>query len=247
MADATAAKPPSPKPPSPPARSHSGSPAHALRTAAENTIEADDAADDAQLEAAAASDVDEGFESDSHSSASTSVSSSVRDYVFENSRRYHRFQEGRYLMPNDEPEQEREDMKHAMIVNLCEGKLHMAPLENPQTVLDIGTGTGIWVVDSRLSSAARSRSISADCRPGSCLEIQSETESKTDLRNSGRRVSRGRNHWHRPQPHTTDVDPAQRALPRRRRRGRLDLRAQLAGLCARPPCVYGHQELAAAD
>ncbi|KAH8777321.1 hypothetical protein F5883DRAFT_543312 [Diaporthe sp. PMI_573] len=50
------------------------------------------------------------------SCATTSMSSSVRDYAFENSRRYHKFQEGRYHFPNDEPEQEREDMKHAMIV-----------------------------------------------------------------------------------------------------------------------------------
>lgn len=77
------------------------------------------------------------------------MSSSVRDYAFENSRRYHKFQEGRYHFPNDEPEQEREDMKHAMIVNLCNGKLHFAPLENPQKVLDIGTGTGIWAIDSK--------------------------------------------------------------------------------------------------
>ncbi|KAH7177019.1 S-adenosyl-L-methionine-dependent methyltransferase [Dactylonectria macrodidyma] len=90
---------------------------------------------------------DAGYETDAVSSASTSVSSTVRDYAFENSRRYHKFQEGRYQFPNDEPEQEREDMKHSMIINLCNGKLHFAPLDNPQSVLDIGTGTGIWAVD----------------------------------------------------------------------------------------------------
>lgn len=52
-------------------------------------------------------------------------------------------------MPNDEPEQEREDMKHAMVVNLCGGKLHAAPLENPQRIIDVGTGTGIWALDSQ--------------------------------------------------------------------------------------------------
>ncbi|KAH6604622.1 hypothetical protein Trco_006329 [Trichoderma cornu-damae] len=98
-------------------------------------IEADDTASDA------------GYESETASRASTSVCSSVRDYEFENNRRYHRFQEGRYQFPNDEPEQEREDMKHAMVVHLCQGKLHYAPLENPQKMLDIGTGTGIWAID----------------------------------------------------------------------------------------------------
>lgn len=76
------------------------------------------------------------------------MTSSVRDYAFENGRRYHKFREGRYNFPNDEPEQEREDMKHAMIVNLCNGRLHYAPLEAPQKILDVGTGTGIWAIDS---------------------------------------------------------------------------------------------------
>ncbi|KAL7949491.1 S-adenosyl-L-methionine-dependent methyltransferase [Trichoderma barbatum] len=101
----------------------------------EPVIEADDTASDG------------GYESDLASRASTSVCSSVRDYEFENNRRYHRFQEGRYQFPNDEPEQEREDMKHAMVLHLCQGNLHYAPLDNPQNILDIGTGTGIWAID----------------------------------------------------------------------------------------------------
>ena len=100
---------------------------------------------------------DAGYETDGVSQATTSISSSVRDYSFENSRRYHKFQEGRYQFPNDEPEQEREDMKHAMIVHLCDGKLHFAPLENPQRILDVGTGTGIWAVDSKGPLSVQSR------------------------------------------------------------------------------------------
>jgi hypothetical protein len=91
---------------------------------------------------------DPGYETESATGASTSISSSVRDYAFEHGRRYHKYQEGRYLFPNDESEQEREDMKHAMIVNLCGGRLHYAPLDNPHEILDIGTGTGIWAIDS---------------------------------------------------------------------------------------------------
>ncbi|KAK0707918.1 S-adenosyl-L-methionine-dependent methyltransferase [Lasiosphaeris hirsuta] len=96
----------------------------------------------------AAPDADDGYATDTSSSrVSTSISSSVRDYTFENNRRYHKFREGAYNFPNDEPEQDREDMKHAMVVNLCNGRLHFAPLENPQKILDIGTGTGIWAID----------------------------------------------------------------------------------------------------
>jgi ubiquinone/menaquinone biosynthesis C-methylase UbiE len=40
-------------------------------------------------------------------------------------------------------------MKHAMVIHLCDGKLHFAPLDNPQNILDIGTGTGIWAIDSK--------------------------------------------------------------------------------------------------
>ncbi|KAL7931075.1 S-adenosyl-L-methionine-dependent methyltransferase [Trichoderma chlorosporum] len=91
---------------------------------------------------------DAGYDSDSASSASTSAMSSVRDYMFENGRRYHRFREGSYNFPNDDVEQEREDMKHAMVKLLCSQKLHFAPIgENPQEILDIGTGTGIWTIE----------------------------------------------------------------------------------------------------
>jgi len=103
--------------------------------AAQNIIEVDTGAD-------------EGYQTDAFSTATTSVSSSVRDYVFENSRRYHKYKEGRYLIPNDNEEQVREDMKHALVLHLCEGKLHGAPLDDPKRILDVGTGTGIWAIDS---------------------------------------------------------------------------------------------------
>jgi hypothetical protein len=99
---------------------------------------------------------DPGYETASVTGAETSISSSVRDYAFEHGRRYHKYQEGRYLFPNDESEQEREDMKHSMIVNLCGGRLHYAPLEDPREILDIGTGTGIWAIDSMSVSALSS-------------------------------------------------------------------------------------------
>ncbi|KAF5027262.1 hypothetical protein F66182_635 [Fusarium sp. NRRL 66182] len=91
---------------------------------------------------------DAGYASDSLSSASTSIGSSVRDYMFENGRRYHSFRAGAYNFPNDDIEQEREDMKHAMVKLVSGQRLHFAPLGDfPQTVLDIGTGTGIWAIE----------------------------------------------------------------------------------------------------
>lgn len=96
-------------------------------------------------------ETDGGYDSEGFSSASTSAESSVRDYMYENGRRYHRFREGTYNFPNDDVEQEREDMKHAMVKLLCSQKLHFAPIgNNPQEVLDLGTGTGIWAIESKL-------------------------------------------------------------------------------------------------
>ncbi|KAI0885946.1 S-adenosyl-L-methionine-dependent methyltransferase [Annulohypoxylon maeteangense] len=91
---------------------------------------------------------DAGYESDTAATtASTSVSSSIWDFSFENGRRYHKFREGRYNFPNDDDEQEREDMKHAMLKMLCQ-QLYFAPIgDNPHEILDLGTGTGVWAIE----------------------------------------------------------------------------------------------------
>jgi hypothetical protein len=110
-----------------PARSATHDPAEAAIVANQATtiIEADEGFDD-------------GYQTDNNSTRTTSLSSSVRDYTFENGRRYDKFREGRYAFPNDEGEQEREDMKHAMIVNLCGGKLHFAPIgDDPQNKVQL--------------------------------------------------------------------------------------------------------------
>lgn len=77
------------------------------------------------------------------SNASTSISSSVYNHTFENGRRYHSYRHGRYPIPNDDLEQSREDMKHAMMLEMTDGKLFYAPVgDYPQKIIDIGTGTG---------------------------------------------------------------------------------------------------------
>ncbi|PYH88938.1 S-adenosyl-L-methionine-dependent methyltransferase [Aspergillus ellipticus CBS 707.79] len=81
-------------------------------------------------------------------SFTTSLASSITDYVYENGRRYHRYRAGEYLFPNDETEQTRLDMLHHIFRLMLGGNLHLAPLvAAPQRVLDIGTGTGIWAMD----------------------------------------------------------------------------------------------------
>ncbi|KAL1840993.1 hypothetical protein VTJ49DRAFT_7547 [Mycothermus thermophilus] len=80
-----------------------------------------------------------------------SVTSSVRDHVFEGGLRYHAYRAGKYSFPNDETEQTRDDMKHTMTLMLCNGEYFYAPvgevLERGGEVLDLGTGTGIWAME----------------------------------------------------------------------------------------------------
>lgn len=77
--------------------------------------------------------LDDDYETDSNLSISTSLASSMRNYKYENGRRYHRFREGRYNFPNDEMEQDREDLKHALVVKLCQA-WYFAPIQNMQYV-----------------------------------------------------------------------------------------------------------------
>jgi methylase of polypeptide subunit release factors len=40
------------------------------------------------------------------------------------------------------------DLNHEILVQLLEGALHKASIgKNPQRILDVGTGTGIWAID----------------------------------------------------------------------------------------------------
>jgi SAM-dependent methyltransferase len=52
------------------------------------------------------------------------------------------------LLPNDEAEQDRLDCHHHLWRLMIDGPLYRAPIGlNPQRVLDLGTGTGIWAID----------------------------------------------------------------------------------------------------
>ncbi|KAH8812898.1 methyltransferase family protein [Xylogone sp. PMI_703] len=89
------------------------------------------------------------YNDDYASSFYTSILSEATDYYWENGRRYHAHQGGRYLLPNDEVELDREDMKHHEWMLITDFRLHFAPIgENPQRILDLGTGTGIWAMQT---------------------------------------------------------------------------------------------------
>ncbi|KAJ5252575.1 Cytochrome P450 E-class group I [Penicillium chrysogenum] len=86
--------------------------------------------------------------SENTSSYTASLLSDVKNYAYENGRRYHSYREGHYVLPNDEPEQDRQDLLHHVRNLVLNGCLFRAPLDsNIQRALDIGTGTGIWAID----------------------------------------------------------------------------------------------------
>ena len=67
----------------------------------------------------------------------------------ENGRTYHTYKEGKYVVPNDEPENDRLDLQHHQFTLTFDGKLFTCPVAEKQIhrVLDVGTGTGIWAID----------------------------------------------------------------------------------------------------
>ncbi|KIL94374.1 hypothetical protein FAVG1_02937 [Fusarium avenaceum] len=98
----------------------------------------------------AADDTDSSLGDDIQSSTA-SVSSSILHYRRENGRTYHAYKDGKYVLPNDEAENERLDLQHNLFLLTLNDKLGLAPPNEPgakvKHVLDVGTGTGIWAID----------------------------------------------------------------------------------------------------
>ncbi|EWG54335.1 hypothetical protein FVEG_12577 [Fusarium verticillioides 7600] len=84
-------------------------------------------------------------------SSTTSISSSILNFWLENGRTYHSFKDGKYHLPNDQVENERLDLQHNLFLLTFGDRLGLAPPNEPGvkvgSVLDVGTGTGIWAID----------------------------------------------------------------------------------------------------
>lgn len=56
-----------------------------------------------------------------------------------------------YLLPNDDKENERLDIHHALVMTIMDERLFLAPVKNPTKVIDLCTGSGIWAVEFGIS------------------------------------------------------------------------------------------------
>ncbi|KAM0239566.1 hypothetical protein ACHAP5_008212 [Fusarium lateritium] len=106
----------------------------------------------AQIEADPALDLgnesgsDISAESDTESTAS--ITSSIFEHRYFQGRAYANPKYGRHWAPNDEEQLEALDLIHHWLTLMLDDKLFLAPIEdNPQNILDIGTGTGIWAIN----------------------------------------------------------------------------------------------------
>lgn len=117
-----------------------------LQTAAEPTytIAVDDGGVSHTDYTSSGSDYDSLYGSDS-GSATTSLTESVKNYKYHNGRRYNAYGT-QYFIPNDDVQQEQLDLFHHVFLLRLGGKLFLAPIENPQKIMDVGTGTGIWAI-----------------------------------------------------------------------------------------------------
>ncbi|KAI4276291.1 MAG: hypothetical protein L6R38_005700 [Xanthoria sp. 2 TBL-2021] len=76
-------------------------------------------------------------------SYTTSLASNVTNYKEEHGRRYHAFENA------DQKETDRLDIMHKLTEVSLGGKINLAPIPaNAQRILDIGTGTGIWAIET---------------------------------------------------------------------------------------------------
>lgn len=91
---------------------------------------------------------EEGYAESTTTSYLSSIASDIRRGVNENGRIYASYGKTLQGMPIDEQEQDRNDLQHSKFLLLLGGKLHLAPIpQDPQKILDIGTGSGIWAID----------------------------------------------------------------------------------------------------
>jgi SAM-dependent methyltransferase len=92
-------------------------------------------------------DADSAIDDQSYISSTASLGSTILQFRNIHGRTYHNYEGAEYWGPNDDIQNEGLDITHHMISLAMDNKLFLAPLENPQKVLDVGCGTGLWAID----------------------------------------------------------------------------------------------------
>lgn len=72
---------------------------------------------------------------------------SLKERIAQNGRRYHSYGSTKYWGPDDEAAQEVQDLSHHLWLLCLGGRLYFAPIEHPEAILDLGTGTGTWAIE----------------------------------------------------------------------------------------------------
>ena len=80
-------------------------------------------------------------------SETTSLKSSIARYREELGRTFHSYGSTEHWGPNDEKAQDQQDLGHQVWTLALKGQFFLAPVKEPQQILDLGTGTGesSWV------------------------------------------------------------------------------------------------------
>ncbi|KAI1823826.1 S-adenosyl-L-methionine-dependent methyltransferase [Xylaria intraflava] len=85
---------------------------------------------------------------DQHTAKANFSMDNMNRHPWDGGRRYHIYREGRYSLPNDEIEQQREELMHILVMDILDQQLYLAPMaEPPKKVMDIATGIGLWAIE----------------------------------------------------------------------------------------------------
>lgn len=80
--------------------------------------------------------------------STSSLTDSIFDYRKIHGRKFQSSRTTEYWAPIDNQQVEGLDITHHFLTLLLDDQLFLAPIgENPQRVLDVGTGTGVWAID----------------------------------------------------------------------------------------------------
>ncbi|KAG6366362.1 hypothetical protein INS49_000539 [Diaporthe citri] len=80
-------------------------------------------------------------------SSTASLRSSILRSIEENGRKYHGYKDGKYVLPDDQQELDRQIFQYDLCLLTFDHILSFAPFTKLNRVLDVGCGVGYWALD----------------------------------------------------------------------------------------------------